>query len=410
MKILNWWLTPKFPKDHIEKIISYSPVGIRNQIRNFVRTWIIHPIKRRLAGYYLIALKRLFGVKVVGITGSAGKTTTKEMLASILKRKGDVVYSFANIDPVYNIPTTILRCKPSTEYLLLEMGIEYPREMDFYLWLAEPDVAVITNIYPTHTLYLGSVEGVAKEKGKIVSKLGGGTAVLNSENIYCKRLAKRVKGKVIMFGDKGVVKADNITFTSDLNTKYTLITPLGKIDIQLPILGEQFVKDSLAAASCAMALEVSLKDIKTGLERFDTQEHRMKPIKLRSGTTVLDDSYNNNPEAAKKALFLLNAIKGKRKTGVVFGDMLELGKMEEEYHREVGKVIGNYAFDFLIGVGQASKSLVKEAKRKMKGKAVWVENADSAYEILKQYLIEDSLVLVKGSRSIGLDKIISRLS
>ncbi len=112
LKICRWWFSPKFPEAHVKRILEYRSVGLRAIVRNFVRTWFVHPIKRRLAKCYLWFLRSFFGIRVIGITGSAGKTTTKEMLASILKEEGETVYSFANIDPVYNIPTTILKCAP----------------------------------------------------------------------------------------------------------------------------------------------------------------------------------------------------------------------------------------------------------------------------------------------------------
>src|SRR3990172_198366 len=111
IKFIKWWFTPKFPEKHIENILAYKPEGAFNQIRNYYRTWVVHPIRRRFARFYISTLQMAYGLKVIAITGSSGKTTTKEMLASILKLSGETVYSFANIDPVYNIPTAILKCK-----------------------------------------------------------------------------------------------------------------------------------------------------------------------------------------------------------------------------------------------------------------------------------------------------------
>src|SRR5579859_7997424 len=196
ISIVRWWQVSSLPEAHVWISKDRRPVGLKNVVRVYFRKWFVHPIKRRVAKYYLIFLKKFRGLTVIGITGSSGKTTTKEMLASILKLKGETIASFANIDPVYNIPTTILKCKPSTKYLVLEMGIEYPGEMDFYIWLAKPDVGVITNIYPTHTLFFGDETGVAKEKGKLVKTLGKNkTAVLNIENKYLLEIGQKVKSK-----------------------------------------------------------------------------------------------------------------------------------------------------------------------------------------------------------------------
>lgn len=393
-----------FPGKHVENILSYKPQGLSNKIRNFYRTWMVHPVKRRSAKIYLLFLKTFFNLKVVGITGSAGKTTTKEMLASILKQDGETVYSFANIDPVYNIPSTILKCSPSTKYLVLEMGIEYLEEMDFYLWLAMPDVGIITNIYPTHTLYLGGIEGVANEKSKLLKQLPSSSiAVIGSENKFFNNIVKKVKAKVVSFGKNGDLQAEKIQLTNLLNTKFVLVSNSSKISIQLPVLGEQFVENALAAASAATELGITLAGIKKGLERFKNQEHRMSVRKLKNGSILIDDSYNNNPEAAKRAIETLLEVKGKRKTMLIFGDMLELGKDEIKYHKEIGILLSKSKIDRVLGVGPLSKFVVKDRK-------LWAKDWQNSVPIANELLDKNMVILVKGSRSIGLDNLVSRLS
>src|SRR3989304_10463920 len=135
-KIIRWWVTPKLPlQDVFEK-------------HNFISQWLMHPIKRRLARYYLKLIQKYTDITVIGVTGSAGKSTTVQMITSILKHRGKTHATPPSIDPVYNIPNTILKCVPGTKYLILEMSVEYPGEMDYYLWLAKPDIGVITKIYP----------------------------------------------------------------------------------------------------------------------------------------------------------------------------------------------------------------------------------------------------------------------
>lgn len=376
-----------------------------------IKKFLIHPIKRRLAKYYLVFLRKFFGLKVIGITGSAGKTTTKEMLASILKQKGETVASFANIDPVYNIPTTILRCRASTKYLVLEFGIEYPGEMDFYLWMVKPDIGVITNIFLTHTLFFGDEEGVAREKGKLVESLGGeSVAILNKGNRYSREIGEKIKPKVIWFGDSGEVRAKDVKISSNLLTKYTLDINKSNISVQLPILGSQFVENSLAAAAAANSLGFSLDKIKKGLENYERPEHRMNIIKLKNGAMLIDDSYNNNPSAAKEALKTFNSIVQRRKSVLVFGDMLELGKFEERFHKEIGRLVAGYRFDYVIGVGGLSKFVIAEVKKTMKNRVYWVSSQEKVLPILRPLLVKNSIVLIKGSRSIGLDKVVSELS
>lgn len=408
--LLRWWFTPKLPDVHIFISEKGKPKGLSETLSIYFRKWVIHPIKRRIAKYYLMLLQKAFGLTVIATTGSAGKTSTKEMIAAILRRKGSTVISFANIDPVYNIPTTILSARPWTKYLVLEMGVEYPGEMDFYLWLATPHIAVVTNIYPTHTLFLKSIEGVAKEKRKLTDSLKREDfAILNSDNRYTREFGKTTKAKVIWFGGEGKIKAVNSTFNKDLDTRYTLKIGSSKISILLPILGNQFIQNSLAAASVGYALGVSLKDIKEGIESFTPPPHRMRPIKLTSGALVIDDSYNNNPKAAEEALKTFNEVVGERKKIIVFGDMLELGDLEKEEHQRIGRMINSMNVSCLIGVGPASKLVVDEVKKKIGEKAIWINSNDEVIPILSPLLKKDTITLIKGSRSIGLEKVVEAI-
>lgn len=411
-KIIQWWMTPKLPEEHIWVSPESKPEGLPKIFRIYFRKWLTHPVKRRIAKYYLKFLQEFFNITVVGITGSTGKTTTKEMVASILKQKGETVWSYANIDPVYNIPTTILKCKPNTRYLVLEMGVEFIGEMDYYLWLAQPDIAVITNIYPTHIEFFKSTRGVAKEKGELAKSISRpGFAILNQENGHLRKIAQKIKPKITWFGKGGFVRAKNIEVTNSLSTKYTLAIGESKINIQLPLLGKQFVQNSLAAAAVGHVCGVSLGLIKRGLENFELSEHRMEIIRLPNGGLILDDSYNNNPAAAKEALNVLKEITMKKTKIAVLGDMLELGKHERKYHREIGRLVSTLGIDYLIGVGPVSKFLVEEARKKMKKDCIfWAEKESDVLPVLKPLLKKDTAILIKGSRSIGLDKVVSRLS
>lgn len=325
-----------------------------------IKKWIIHPIKRRVAKYYLYLLKKFFGIKVIGITGSAGKTTTKEMLASILKLDSRTVYTVANIDPVYNIPTTILKCRPKTEYLILEMGVEYPGEMDFYLWLAKPEIGIITNIFPTHTKFLGDTEGVFKEKSKLVKSLGkDGFAVLNKTDSKLKSLVNQIEAKIIWFN------------------------------------GE----NSDAARQVAKVFGVSTENIEKGLKNYDKPRHRYEIIKHKSGAVIFDDSYNSNPEALLTTLKYFNQLAGKNNKIAVLGDMLELGKLEKSEHIRIGIEVKKYNFEKVFGVGKSVKYITSK---------IYDDALDVLPEI-KKYLKPNTYILFKGSRSIGLDRLVEKL-
>ncbi len=362
--VLSWWLTPKLPAIHLE-----DKTG-------FIKKFVFHPLKRRLAKFYLNILQNLTDIKVIAITGSAGKTTTKEMLAAILSEAGKTVYSTANIDPVYNIPSTILMTVPGTKYLILEMGVEYPGEMDYYLWLAKPDIGVITNIFPTHTLFLGNIEGVFKEKSKLVYGLSKkGVAVLN----YGDKKLKDVPGKI---------RAKTDWFRDDINP---------------------FTQNFNAAKAVAKTLGISEEKVKKGLSAYKNPPHRLELVKHVSGSIILDDSYNSNPWAAVATLTYFNGIAKGLKVAVL-GDMLELGNFEEKGHRLVGREVAKSKFDMVIGVGKSSKFLLDEVRKNSKTKTVQVPDSLHAIPEVKKFLKPGTYILVKGSRSIGLDNLVAKLS
>lgn len=364
--LIKWWVTSKLPEVHYA-----DKVG-------FLKKWIANPVKRRLARWYLLLLQKITKIKVIGITGSAGKTTTKEMLASILKLQGKTIYSPKNIDPIYNIPNIILKTIPGTKYLILEMGVEYPNEMDFYLWLAKPDVGVITNIYPTHLEFLGSEDGVLAEKSKLVLSLDKeDVAILNSGDKKLKGIAGKIKSKIKWFN-------------SDEN---------------------QIIEDGFAASATSEALEISNDKISEGLKNYERPKHRLNLLKLKSGAVVLDDSYNSNPIALLSSLkyFIQNA--GNNNKIAVLGDMKELGKFDEKLHRGVGMVVAKNNFQVLIGVGDSVKYLIDEVnKHSTYTKTYYAKDADDAISLLKPYLLKNNYVFVKGSRSIGLDKLVDAIS
>jgi UDP-N-acetylmuramoyl-tripeptide--D-alanyl-D-alanine ligase len=405
-KIIKWWVCSRLPDEHI------FGKKTNNDSKGYIRKWFLHPIKRRMAKYYLFVLKRTFGVNVIAITGSAGKTTTKEMLTAILSYRGNVIASYKNIDPVYNIPTTIFKCRPSTKYLILEMGVEFPGEMDFYLWLTQPDIAVITNVYPTHTEFFGDLHGVFKEKRKLAESIRtSGAIILNNENDYLRSLKEKVKGKVILFGKGGnVTSSEEKIINGGTRFKLLFDNPKKNILITIPTYGKQFVYDSLAASSVAKYLGFSIDEIKIGLERYIPQEHRMTIFKHGSGATIIDDTYNNNPQAAIEALNSLIEYSGSKDRVVIFGDMLELGKLDKLYHDKLGTVLAKSDLKKLICIG---KSVVNTAKVAAKiignSKVNYFKDKDDALKIIIPYLNSKTVILVKGSRSLNLENLVNRI-
>lgn len=327
------------------------------------KKYIYHPIKNLIAKVYVLILQKIFGLVVIGITGSSGKTTTKEMLAGILKMHGKTVWSKDNIDPVFNISSTILRCTPLTKYLILEMGVEYPNEMDFYLWLVRPKIGVITNIFPTHTLYFGDQDGVFKEKSKLVKNTK--ITILNADDSYLRKL-------------KFTLKAKEYWFKS----------------------GQSLVEaNSNCSRKVAEVLNIDKTSIDKGLEEYQNPKHRLDIIKHKSGAVILDDTYNSNPEAFLSTLKYFNKLAGKNIKIAVVGDMLELGKIEEAEHRRIGLEINKSNFKEVFGVGKLVKEITPN---------VYEKGLDILPD-LKKYLTKNTYIMLKGSRSIGLDKLVDAI-
>jgi UDP-N-acetylmuramoyl-tripeptide--D-alanyl-D-alanine ligase len=397
--VVRWWVTPKLPPEDIFAA------------HNFISQWLVHPVKRRLARWYLRLLQKYRAIKVIGVTGSTGKTTTTEMLGQILSTHGKTVWSREGVDPVYNIPNTILRVSWGTKYLILEMSVEYFNEMDYYLWLAKPDVGIVTNIATTHTEFLKNLEGIASEKGKLIRSLPAeGTAVLNIEDANVKALAKLADAKVCWYGRGSNIYAKEVSLNKNLSTSFTLVNRSDKKSVHINAFGKQFVANAVAASAAAVSLGLDLESIARGVERFRLCKHRLNIIVSRKYGTILDDTYNSNPKAAGESLATFNSLAGAKTKIAIIGDMLELGRFEEPSHRELGKKIGIMNFDYLVGVGDASKFVVEEAAKVMgPDKCFLTAKESEALPIVMPLLNKNSVLFVKGSRSIHLDKLVDSL-
>ncbi len=359
------------PVQDIFKLPLLMDKSLFGKIIHLFSQWLIHPVKRRLARWYLKILQKFTGIKVVGVTGSAGKSTTVQMIASILRQSVRVTATPPSIDPIYNVPNTILRCLPGTKFLILEMSVEYPGEMDYYLWLARPDIGVITNIFPAHTEFLGSINGVLKEKSKLVLSLAkNGTAVLNEADFRLKSLKNKIKAKTVWFN------------------------------------GE----NSVAARAVAEIFDIPAGNIEKGLKNYVHPRHRLEITTLKSGALVLDDSYNSNPEALLATLRKFNELAGRGVKIAVLGDMKELGKIEESEHRRVGREIAKSSFSVVIGVGTTIGFLLEEVSKSPKRTETHLfSKEEEVFPALEPLLKKGVYVLIKGSRSIGLDKVVAEL-
>jgi UDP-N-acetylmuramoyl-tripeptide--D-alanyl-D-alanine ligase len=369
--------------------------------------WIIHPIKRRIAKYYLQLLQKYFGIKVIAITGSAGKTTAKEMLQSILSLVGPTVSTTGNITPTFNIPTTILRATHRTRFLILEMGVEYPGDMDFYTWLARPDIGVITTVNRTHTLFLGALKDVALEKGKLLKVLPKtGSAVVNADDSH---IAIDTQAKLYKFGanKSNYTEIVSASVTPQFTTSIKLVVNGKPLSLDLPFTGTHFSFSAAAAATVASLLGVNHQIIEYGLNHTPPPPHRLRVLRFSQGPIIIDDAYNANPLAVAASLETLMSVA--KITGLTpvfaFGQMNELGQYETSAHEEIGTLVKQLAIKSLFTTGPATKHTLTSA-----GFGQYFETRDQLRDHLKQFLTAQHVVLIKASRSFQFEDMVEDLS
>lgn len=384
-----------------------------------------HPAWKNIKSYKKPAhLARLFLAKnlaklyprsaFVGITGSVGKTTTKEICLSLLSEKFKVVATRGNIDPVFNIPATILRMRPGTQKAILEMGIEYPGEMDFYLSLVKPATGIVTRISFAHSQFLGNVDQILEEKGKLIRQLPkNGFAILNWDDLNVRRLAKDTEAEVIFFGTDPKhchLWASNIRLDNGL-TRFELNYGVERVEILLHLLGKHFVYPALAAAALGISVEMNLINIKKGLEKVAPAPHRMQLVEGLNDCYVLDDTYNSSPAALEEALNVLSELSARRRIAVL-GEMRELGVYSEQLHREIARKIYKDKVDYVfLGGGEArfiGDELVKLGFLPERIE-VSLSNSQIVAKILRTASKGD-LILIKGSRAVKLDEVVARIS
>jgi len=361
-----------------------------------------------IARYYRSTLD----IKVIGITGSVGKSSTKEMVADILTTKYATFKNPGNFNNEIGLPLTILNTGSGYERIVLEMGFYYPGEIAFLCDIAKPRVGVVTNIGTVHAERSGSQEAIAKGKAELIQSLRQspeGTAVLNYDDPLVKKMATETKADVIFYGldPRADIWADNIQGLGLKGISFTLHYQDQSIDLEVPILGRHSVQTILRAAAVAFADGFSMDELVNGLMESNLQL-RLVAVRSESGALILDDTYNATPESTIAALDLLSELRGQKIA--VLGDMLELGQYEEAGHQTVGKRAAQVV-NFLITVGPRGKIIAETARASglPATSIASVKTSTDAAEMLRYNLKEGDVVLVKGSHGLRMDKISSLL-
>ena len=352
---------------------------------------------------------------VVAVTGSNGKTTTKDLLAAVLATRLRTVANQASFNNEVGLPLTLTRIEPDTQAVVVEMGARGPGHIAALARLARPAVGVVLNVGESHLGLFGSREAIAEAKGELVEALpADGAAVLNADDPRVAAMAARSAARVVAFGqaDGAEVRADRVELDGDGRARFLLRTPAGTAPVVLPAPGEHLVGCALAAAAAACVLGVGPRDAAAGLATAALSPMRMEVRRRPDGLTVLNDAYNANPSSMAAALKTLAAL-GRRggRTVAVLGEMAELGPDAAAAHDRIGRLATRLGIDRLVGVGEPGRVMVNAAR--MEG--MWPEEAeaaadpDAALALLVPTLGPDDVVLVKASRVVALDRVADAL-
>lgn len=353
--------------------------------------------------------RRQHTARVIALTGSVGKTTTKDLLTNILQQRGAVLSTRGNLNNEYGLPFMLLELTPGHQHAVLEIGISAVGEMATFAQIARADVAIVTRVAPAHLEFFGDVDTVEREKGRLVEGLDAtGLAVLNADDTRVARMAERTRARVLTVGvaESADVRADRIEPLGFRGVRFELRRGAECRAVTLPLTGAHFVTCALAAAGAAFEEGASWDDVVTGLER-PLANRRLEPIVLSSGVTILDDTYNASPAAMRAALDVLRSCEGRRVA--VLGDMFEMGAAGPASHREVGAYTAGCA-DLVFAVGELGREIAHGARDAGLSHVVWSETPSEATAALEAHLTGGDFVLVKGSRGMRMDTVVAALA
>jgi UDP-N-acetylmuramoyl-tripeptide--D-alanyl-D-alanine ligase len=358
--------------------------------------------------------RKKLSVKVIGITGSTGKTTTKDMLNCVLAYKMRVISTDKNYNNEIGVPLTILRADEKTQAMVVEMAMRGPGQIRELADIAQPDIGIVTNIGQAHIELLGSEEATAFAKAELIEAIPeDGVVVLNADDLWTSDIAQRAHGRVVTYGImEGDVKGNKIEVDELGKAKFSLTVNNGSAyTVRLPIPGRHNVYNALAVAAAATAVGLTPDDIRIGLSNCRTSAMRMEIFALDENMLILNDAYNANPTSMQAALATLMDVRTKGRHIAVLGDMLELGRVSNEAHKQVGEIVASLGVSILVAVGEESQVMADSAlKSGMNQKTVITcPDADTAAQLLRQLIEPGDVVLVKASRGMGLEAVVRTL-
>jgi UDP-N-acetylmuramoyl-tripeptide--D-alanyl-D-alanine ligase len=350
------------------------------------------------------AVRRLWGKPLIAVTGSAGKTTTKEAIAHVLTTKHQVLKSQGNLNNHFGMPLQLLKLEPEHELAVVEMGMSHAGEITELAKLAQPDCGVVTMVAPVHLEFFESIAAIARAKYELIQSLhAGGIAVLNADDEYVSQFGRDFHGRVVTFGlhKPADVSARKIESRGPLGSMFEIVADAEHVPAVLPLLGEHSIYNALASVAVGLQYGVALCTAAEALATLAPGDKRGEVLNY-AGATIINDCYNSNPKALDSMVRSLAQIPARRRI-VVAGEMLELGPASDAMHRDCGQHMASYGIDKLLGVRGLAKSMV-EAAVGAGMKAEFVNTPEEAGDWLRREVKNGDVVLLKASRGVRLER------
>ena len=350
------------------------------------------------------AVRRLWAKPLIGVTGSTGKTTTKEAIAHVLSSRFRVLKSEGNFNNHFGLPLMLLKIEPEHEAAVIEMGMSHRGEIAALAKIAQPEIGVVTNVAPVHLEFFTSVAEIARAKYELIESLpAGGTAILNADDEYVSQFGRDFHGKVVRYGlhQTADVRAENIVSRGAAGSRFDVVVGPYREPATLPLVGTHNIYNALAAVATGMERGLSPAEATRALATLAPADKRGAVVQL-GNITVINDCYNSNPTALDAMVDTLAAMPAKRRI-VVAGEMLELGPSGEELHRSSGRHMAQRGIDILVGVRGLAKPMVDAASREGM-RAEFVATPEEAGEWLARETREGDVVLLKASRGVKLER------
>ena len=359
------------------------------------------------------AIRKRFPFLMIAITGSAGKTTTKEMIATLVATERKTWRSLGNFNNHIGFPLSMANTPDGTEVVVSEMGMSAKGEIDFLAKMVRPDVGVYTTIQPVHLEFFGSIDGIAAAKRELLENVPDtGTLILNADDPRVMKISREHRGRKITYGiqESADFRAENVMENGLLGSRFRLVAEGSTREISLPLPGRHNLENLLAAIATARAVGISWPAIERGIAQLQPAYHRGVAVPYR-GAILYDDTYNSNPYALGRALDLLSTAEARGRRIAVVGDMLELGSDELKFHYDTGRAIPKN-IDAVVGVGKRARSFLDGARDAgVKSDSIkHFDDALAAGDFLRSFIKSGDLVLLKASRGIGLDRIVTALT